>query len=159
MPKTAHEFAVAENRLKQFAYIESEDGVRAYVRIQGDRLVPLTDSDRVFLIEEGRIERDLTTEEGRQLAIRDAEFYALNDRQPEAVAVFTAVGAAEVEYAGATDHGDLDDYENLPDGDTPDRPDQPDDVQAKADDEAVYRTGDATGPALEVDGDGVREVR
>lgn len=146
MPKTAHEFAVAENRLKQFAYIESEDGVRAYVRIQGDRLVPLTDSDRVFLTEEGRIERDLITEEGRALATRDAEFYVHVGRHDDAVALFNEIGGADVEHGGATDHGDLDDYQNLPDDETPDRPDQPDDVQAEADDATValdkrYREG------------------
>ena len=58
MPKSAHDHAVAEARLKQYAYLQSEGGERSYVRVVNDRLLPLTDDDRSFLIEQGVIEEE-----------------------------------------------------------------------------------------------------
>ncbi len=60
-------------------------------------------------------DHDLTTEEGREAALREAEDLTRENFHRDAAAIFAAVGAAEVLYAGASDHGDNEAYEALPD--------------------------------------------
>jgi hypothetical protein len=59
LPKNAHDYAVAEAKMKQYVTLGDE-----YFRLTNDqRIVPLSTEDRLFLVEQGAIPEPAEDEE------------------------------------------------------------------------------------------------
>lgn len=52
-PKSAHDHAVAEAKMRTYVHIAKEDGTLEYFKLRNSRIVPLDQSDRDFLVAEG----------------------------------------------------------------------------------------------------------